>query len=304
MNLILVYALVVVTTFLWGANFVLADLVLADFSASGSAAVRFLAASLLLLVMAKWQGAALLSLWRAHYRIYLLLGVIGIAGFNELFFWAMQTTSADNAALIMATNPLITTLLATVFLRERLTGMGFLAMLVALFGVMIVISHGDLANLLSLHVATGDWLMLAANICWAFYNILGRKWMPVDVSALANTALTLSSGAMVLLIIAIIDGQWVLHTPQATAWWAMLAFVVGGTVLAYMFWNIGIASLGAAKTALFMNLVPVFTFLCAMTLGEYPSEAQWLGGLVVLSGLMLSIWANREAIWRSSHSTQ
>ncbi|MDY0148422.1 MAG: DMT family transporter, partial [Halothiobacillus sp.] len=197
MNLAGVYALIMLSTLFWGANFVLAGFVLGDISPQWSAALRFGLAALILLGVALSQKAPLAALIRQHGASYLTLGIIGVAGFNLLFFFALQTTSADNAALIMATNPLLTTFLAWLILGEHPGWQRLIALPVALLGVTVVISDGHLAHVLDLHIVLGDWLMLAANLCWAFYNVLNRRLMPKTVSPTVNTALIVSAGALV-----------------------------------------------------------------------------------------------------------
>ncbi|MCI4411275.1 MAG: DMT family transporter [Thiotrichales bacterium] len=291
LNSPMLYLLVLIATFFWGINFVLAGYVLADFSPNWSAATRFGGAALLLLGVAVWQGAALLSLFRRYYLIYIPLGVIGVTGFNLLFFYAMQTTSADNAALIMATNPLVTSLIAFLWLGERMPWNAVLALPIALIGVSIVVTHGNIANMTSVDYVLGDGLMLLANLCWALYNVLSRRFMPRE-NALANTALIIFSGAVALLLLALWhDGIPSLVMPSASGAIAMVIFILGGTVLAYLFWNMAIARLGAGKTALFMNAVPVFAFFAAILVGELPSSVQLLGGGIVLFGLFLGMWS-------------
>ncbi|OZB36127.1 MAG: multidrug DMT transporter permease [Halothiobacillus sp. 15-55-196] len=293
MNLAGVYALIILSTFFWGANFVLAGFVLSDISPQWSAALRFGLAALILLGVALSQKAPLAALIRQHGASYLTLGIIGVAGFNLLFFFALQTTSADNAALIMATNPLLTTFLAWLILGEHPGWQRLIALPVALLGVTVVISDGNLAHLRDLHVMTGDWLMLAANLCWAFYNVLNRRLMPKTVSPTVNTALIVSAGALVLLVVAGFNSQG-LHPLSLQAGFAMAGLVIGGTVLAYLLWNTGIARLGAGRTALFMNLIPVFAMLSAITIGTYPTPMQLLGGAIVFSGLLISMIPYRK----------
>lgn len=293
MNLVGVYALIMLSTLFWGANFVLAGFVLADISPPWSAALRFGLAALILLAITLSQRAPLAALVRQYGASYLTLGIIGVAGFNLLFFYAMQTTSADNAALIMATNPLLTTFLAWLILSEHPGWQRLIALPLALLGVTVVISDGHLAQLSELHIMTGDWLMLAANLSWAFYNVLNRRLMPKDVSPTVNTALIVSAGALVLLVVASFDTHGI-HSPSLKAWLAMAGLVIGGTVLAYLLWNNGIARLGAGRTALFMNLIPVFAMLSAITIGTYPTHMQLVGGAIVFSGLLISMIPNRK----------
>lgn len=64
---------------------------------------------------------------------------------------------------------------------------------------------------------------------------------------------------------------------------------LGGTVLAYLFWSLGIMRLGAGRTAIFLNLVPVFAMLIEGFMGASPTSAQMVGGLLVLCGVTLSM---------------
>jgi drug/metabolite transporter (DMT)-like permease len=287
-----VYAMVIGATFFWGANFVLAGPVLTDLPPLWAAALRFLLGAVLMLVLARWRKEGLAAPARAHSGIYLLLGLVGITAFNVLFFYAMQSTSAVNAALIMATNPLLTTLLAALLLGERPSARQLASIPLALFGVAIVISGGHLQHLLNLHVARGDVLMLGADLAWAFYNVLGRRYMPAR-SSIANTTLVMSAGAVLLLIVAFSSGTTP-HLPGEKAILALALMVIGGTVLAYLFWNTGIAHLGAGRTALFLNLVPVFAMLIGIAIGSVPSLAQLVGGLLVIGGISLSMLPRRQ----------
>ena len=287
-----VYGLVAIAAFFWGANFVLAGPVLADLPPLWAAALRFLFGMVIMFAIARWRGEDLAGPARRHAWAYALLGAIGIGVFNVLFFYALQETSADNAALVMATNPLLTTLIAAVLLGERPTARHLAALPLALFGVSVVISEGDLGRLATLHVAHGDLLMLGANLAWAFYNVLGRRYLPQG-SPLANTTLVMSAGAAMLLVVGVGSGTTP-SMPGATALLALTLMVVGGTVLAYLFWNIGIARLGAGRTALFLNLVPVFAMLIGAAGGVPPTSAQMIGGMLVLGGVSLSMLPKRR----------
>lgn len=282
-----VYLLVVISTLFWGANFALAGPILQDMTPLWAAALRFTLGALIMIAFVSWRGENLIGPLRHHAGAYLLIGAIGIGGFNLLFFFALQTTSAGNAALIMATNPLMTTLLAAVVLGERPSGRLLLSLPLALSGVFVVVSGGDLTRVTHLHDVRGDLLMLGANIAWAFYNVLNRSIMP-KLPALTNTALVMSAGALLLLLVAAASGKPP-TLPGLHASMAMALMVVGGTVLAYLFWNTAIAHLGAGRTALFLNLVPVFAMLVAAIMGTMPTAVQIIGGLMVIGGVSLAM---------------
>lgn len=288
-----IYLLVMSSAFFWGANFVLAGPVLADVTPLWAAALRFLFGAALMFLIAHFRGEEMLGQLRRHAGRYLLLGVVGITVFNLLFFTAMQSTTADNAALIMAANPLITTLLAAAILGERPTARHILALPVALLGVVVVIAHGDVARLAHLQIAKGDLLMFAASLSWALYNVLGRRYMPKG-SPLVNTTLVMAVGAVLLLSVALGSGVPV-HALGIRAGLALMMMTVGGTVMAYLFWNIGIQHLGAGRTALFLNLVPVSALLIGSLSGTLPTPAQLIGGLLVLGGVTVSMMPSRRA---------
>lgn len=293
MRISTVYLLVTASALFWGANFVLAGPVLADLPPLWAAAMRFALGAVLMFAIAAVRREKLLAMFRQHALKYLLMGAIGIAGFNLFFFYAMQTASANSAALIMATNPLLTALLAVAFLGERISNRHLVALPLALVGVAIVISQGDLVKLEHLSFARGDLLMLAANLAWAMYNVLTRKLMPQG-SAIANSSLVMTTGAILLVLIALGSNSQI-HALDAKAGVALAIMVVGGTVLAYLFWNIGIAHLGAARTSIFLNLVPVFAMLIGGFMGTLPTSAQIIGGLLVLGGVTISMYQPRRA---------
>lgn len=166
------YFLVATAAFFWGANFVLAGPVLADLPPLWAASLRFLFGAALMVGIAGLRKEDLVGMLRRHAGIYLLLGTVGIAAFNLLFFSALRTTSAANGALIMATNPLITTLIAAMVLGEKPTLRHLAAIPVALAGVLVVVTKGNFA---AFSVSRGDWLMLGANFFFALYNVLGKN---------------------------------------------------------------------------------------------------------------------------------
>ena len=292
MNATLVYLLVALSTLFWGANFVLAGPVLADIPPLWAAALRFALGTVLMLTLVIWRGEDLMAPLRRHAKVYALLGAVGIGSFNLLFFFALQTTSAANGALIMATNPLLTTVLAALLLGEATKPRQLLALPLALIGVVVVISGGDLHRLAKLQLAHGDLLMIGANVTWAFYNILMRRYQPSG-SAVANTTLVMAAGMLLLLAVAMGSGE-IVHVPSVKAGTSLVTMAIGGTVLAYLFWNMGIAHLGAGRTSLFLNLVPVFAMLIGALLGTVPSEAQIIGGLVVISAVSIAMLPSRR----------
>lgn len=288
MGMVPTIGMVIVAVMLWGANFNLAVPVVADMHPLAAAAARFTIAALAMVALATLRGERV-RLWR-HGRAYAVLGGIGIAGFNLPFFFAMQSTSAVNGALIMATNPLVTALLAGVLLGERPNRRQLLALPLALTGVTVVVLGGQAGGL---RLAWGDGLIVVANLAWALYTVIGKRLMPPG-PAIANTAGIMVTGAAALTVASFAAGAPV-AMPAAHAGAALLVMALGGSALAYLCWNTGVARLGAARTALFLNLVPITTMVIAALGGTMPTGPQLAGGALVLAAITAAMLPARPA---------
>ncbi len=114
-----------------------------------------------------------------------------------------------------------------------------------------------------------------------------RKLVPTDTSGIANTAGIMTTGAVALTAVALLSGP-AFVVPDLRAGAALLAMSVGGGVLSCLFWNAGIAKLGPARAAIFMNLVPVASMVIAAFSGAPPNHAQLLGGALVIGAVTFS----------------
>ncbi|MGE4278999.1 MAG: DMT family transporter [Magnetospirillum sp.] len=274
--------MVALAAILWGANFNLSQLVVHEIHPLLAGAGRFVLAALVMLAVAGlWRHKVP---FRKHWRAYFLLGLVGIGGFNLLFFMGMASTSAVNGSLIMATNPLVTSALAALFLGERLGRVQVMAMPVALAGVGVVVLGGGAG----LHLAMGDAAMIGANLSWALYNVLARRLMPAE-SGVSNTAGIMSMGALVMAAGGLMVGAPV-QMPSSQALGALAFMAVGGSALAYLLWNAGISRLGAARTSVFLNLVPVSTMSIAALAGHPPGATQLAGAFLVLAAVSAPLW--------------
>lgn len=270
---------------LWGINFPLAREVVTDLPPLEAAAGRFGIAALAMLaaMTVLRQPVPLLR----HALTLGTIGVVGIAGFNILFFFAMQRTSPVNGALIMATNPLVTVLMAGLLLGERPTLRQLVALPLAMAGVALVVLGGGAR----MTIASGDALMLVGDLIWAGYNVAVRRWMPPG-NALANTTVLMVWSAAALGIAALIAGEG-FALPGPAAGGSLLAIALGGTVLAYLLYNAGIARLGAGRAALFMNLVPVWAMAASAALGLAPTATQLAGGALVIGSVCFALMPAR-----------
>jgi drug/metabolite transporter (DMT)-like permease len=286
MSLPITYLLVVLTAVMWGANFNLSKPVLAELHPLVAGADRYLIAAAIMLALAYFRGERVPL---RHGRIYLTLGIVGVFGFNLFFFLGMASTSPVNGALIMALNPMLTSLIAYAVLGDKPSLRQLFAFPVGMVGVAIVVLGGGA----QVHVAIGDVYIMIANTSWAFYNVLVKKLMPADTSSVASTAGIMVVGALALSLAAVLAGER-FTLPTAYAGSALLAMSVGGGVLAYLFWNVGIGRLGAARAAMFLNLVPLTSMLISALSGTPVTHSQLFGGALVIGAVTFSALPGRR----------
>ena len=288
--------MVIAATFFWGSNFNAGHALAGVLPPLTAASARFAIAVLVLLAMRALRGAAESSLRPADMLKLCVLGLIGVFGFNSAFFIALHTTSSLNAALIMSLSPLLTALLSTQVLGTVLHARQLLGIAIAFVGVTLVVTGGYLAVL---HVATGDWWMLFAVAAWSLYNVLVQK-MAGHVPSLQQARWTITAGACALIVLAVASEPIaMLATQTATTLAIVIYMALCGTVLAYIFWLRGVQNLGPQRASIAFNLVPVFTLLVNLALGQWPSPVQIAGLLAVLAGVLIaSGWqpARRAAV--------
>ncbi len=276
----------------WSGAYVAGRLVAGAWAPATAVAVRFVLASLCL-------AAALIALRpedrgvaRADLPGMLLLGLVGVLGFNLLLFLGLSSTGAVNGTLIGAGAPVATALLAALALGERLRALQWAGVGLSFSGVLLVVSNGSAASLLRLSLNPGDLLLVAAVACWAVYTVAGRslfrRYRPVTVTAhtyfvATALALPLAAGEAAVPGAAALPGSW-------TIWAALLFLGTVCSVLGFVWWNEGVAVLGPSRTAVFSNLVPVSGLvLGALLLGEAVTGVHLVGAALVITGVVLTV---------------
>jgi drug/metabolite transporter (DMT)-like permease len=215
------------------------------------------------------------------------LGATGILSYNLFFFSALAILPASRCSMIVALSPVMTLLLARIALKEKLNLRKGLGTVIALLGVWIVITQGDLSQLLT-SVGRGELLMFGAITSWAIYTLIS-KTMLVGLSPLLTTALAIAWGTTFLGLSAIVEIPKLNAQAFNIQVWASLLFLgVMGTAVAFVWYNQAIQKLGAQKTVVFNNLVPIFGVIFAWALLNEPLTVSLVvGGLIAVAGVFI-----------------
>jgi drug/metabolite transporter (DMT)-like permease len=213
------------------------------------------------------------------------LSMFGLLGYNLLLYTALQHTDAFSASLINAFNPALITLAAAVFLRERLTRRAVGGVLIALAGVLLVLSNGNVGKLLQAGFGMGELFMIGAIAAWSAYTITGRLAPPLP--SITATAMQAAITVVVLTPLSLAGGGPALPSSQDAI--ASLVFIaIFPSVLSYLLWNRALAVIPAGNAGVFLNLITVFTALFTILAGHPYSLAQIAGGVIVIGGILLT----------------
>jgi drug/metabolite transporter (DMT)-like permease len=250
------------------------------------AELRFGVAAVLLALWALLTRRPLSPIARADLPLIAGLGLTGVAGYNWLFLTGLTMAPAsDGSILVPGTSPILTMILAVLLLSEHLGRRAILGMGVAIAGLLIVIGPGRDTGGTRL---AGDLLFVTSAGIWATYNILvrvaSRRFEPISATLYAMVA-----GSLFLLPLALLQGSVAgLEAVSGRAWASIAYLVVLGSILAFVFLQVGVARIGAARASAFTLLVPLFGVgLSVIFLGERPTLLAIAGGVVVLGGLWL-----------------
>lgn len=239
--------------------------------------------------------------WRAvlrHWPALLLLSTLGMASYTLLLYAALQHTTALNAALVTAANPALIMVLAVLLLKDRPRPVSWIGVALGLAGVLLVLTGGELQRLLTFSVGAGELLILAAITVWGFYTVIARR---VALPAITSTALQVAIAAVTLAPIAAATQAGLPSAPAGA--WSLAYIVVFPSLGSYLLWNLALKRTTAANAGNYLNLIAVFTAVITVLLGQPIAAAQILGGVLVISGVLMTSAGQGPQRPRSSKST-
>lgn len=282
--------LAILAAVIWSGNFVVARGVNELIGPISLAFFRWFTATLLIAPFAWRRFKEEKETVRLHAKYLFWVALSGITIFNTCIYIAGHYTTAINLALIGTTSsPVFATVLAAIFLKDRPGGLRITGMLICLSGILLLLSRGSWQTLQSFRFSTGDLWVLIGAIAFAAYSILVRK-KPASISSINFLFVSFAAGTLLLLPFFIVE--WVTAAPVKWSWslWGIILYLgAGASVTAFLCWNLSIQKIGAGRTVLFGNLIPVFSVMEAVwLLGEKINRIHIISGSLVILGLLLA----------------
>jgi drug/metabolite transporter (DMT)-like permease len=285
-----VIATAVFAVVLWGSAPVAIRVALAGYGPGQLALLRFGMASVLLALYGVFAGLRRPAL--ADVPALVLAGVVGITIYNAVLNYGLRTVPAATASFLVASTPIWTSLLAVVFLKERLNRIGWAGILVSFLGIALISrerGHG-------LHFSPGAILIGLNAIAYAVYIILQKRLLR-RFNALEFTTYSFWAGSLLLLPFG--GGSLTaLRTAAPNATWALVFLGIFPAAVANVAWAQAMASVPASRISSFFYLMPVATVVIAwFWLAEIPTALEWVGGALALTGvLMVNVWGHETPV--------
>ena len=279
------YAYPLLAIFIWAGNTVITKMSAGAIFPAEIGFYRWLLAGLL---FTPFMLKPVISHWpliRPSLGKIFILGVLGMAVYQSLAYFAASLTTATNMGIILSLMPLMSLAMAIISLGQRLTAGALVGALLSFAGVLVVVSSGSLGTLLEHGVNLGDAMMLIATLAYAVYSTLLKKWQ-LRLPPLQLLYLQVLVAVVVLLPLFVISDKVgpTLHNIPLVLYACLLASMV-----APLAWMQAVVRLGPSRTTQFFNLLPLLTALiAAVVLHEQLALFHLVGGALTLGGVIVS----------------
>ena len=278
--------LLLVAVSLWAANFAIVKFGIGEFNPLAFPVLRFGVGGLAMMAIVRWREGTL-RVAQSDLPLLVATAVLGITLNQICFVYALTNTSASNVALLGATGPIITALLATTVGLERLGRRHWLSVAIGMTGVVLIVGGG--AGGSGGSSLLGDGLALGATFC-SSASVLPIRPLMRRYSAWRILAFEMAVGSLLLLPIALPSLASQDLGRVSPAGWGSLGYAVVFTgVITNLLYFTSIGRVGPSRAAVFGYLQSFLGVLFAVVLlGERVAPIQIAGGLVVIASVILS----------------
>ena len=259
---------------------------------------RCLLAALIMLPFVYRRLGVQLGLLRENWRVILALGALWALTGHALTYTALLTTTAISASVIAATQPALTVLVAWLLLRDAINRLQGAGLALSLIGASAIAVKGDLQLLRELRLVTGDLLIALSMLSFAVYNVLVTK-TPRELDPFVMVTAIMLGGCAILLplygVEAVLDDRAFVLRPATVG--AVLYTAVFASIGAVVLMNLGIQHVGPGTASMFVNLIPVFTTVLAVTFLNEAFRLYHAAGIVmVVLGVYMSTRSRTPAV--------
>jgi len=283
------YLLLILAVLFWSGNFVVSRGIINEIPPMTLAFWRWTIALLIILPFALKPIMRQKHLIRQNWKILTLLAILSVSNFSMFIYMALKSSTVTNAVLINSMIPIFIVIVSWMGFKERITLRQAMGIAISLTGLMFIITKGNLSTLIAVRFGKGDMWTISAGISWALYSALLRK-CPAEFDSLSFLATLIIIGTSFIFpfyIWEISIGKTMNVTCASIG--SIVYVALFASILAYIFWNKAIQTIGANKTGVFIHLMPVFSIILAMIfLDEKLRGYHIKGTILIFSGIFLT----------------
>ncbi len=274
----MIYALI--TVFIWSTAFLFTQYAQESFSSQSIGFLRYLAASVALIVIMAVKKTGLPKL--KDVPKFLMAGFVGFALYVTAFNKSVETINGATCSVIGQFIPILTAVFSCVILHEKISLKGWLCIALAFAGILVLTLWNG-----ALSIRPGVLWMLAASVALSTYNLLQRMFVK-DYTPFQVTAYCILGGTLFLFFflpgtIPEIAGA------SLVSWGAVVYLGLFGGALAYVFWAKAFSMADrTSDVSNFMFATPLITSLVGFVAkGEVPGPETVIGGILIIGGMIL-----------------
>lgn len=283
------YVLLVFAVLFWSGNFIVGRGIHNEIPPITLAFWRWAVALLIILPFSMGHIVHQFDLIRRNLKILTVLAILSVTNFSIFIYMALKLSTATNTVIINSMIPIFIVMVSWMGFKERITFRQSIGIAISLAGLMFIITNGNLSNLISVRFSKGDFWTISAGISWALYSVLLRK-CPTELNPLGFLATLIIIGTLCISPFYI----WEMSTGRTmnisqVSIGSIVYVALFASILAYIFWNKAIQTIGANKTGVFIHLMPVFSIILAIIfLDETLRGYHIKGAILIFSGILLT----------------
>jgi drug/metabolite transporter (DMT)-like permease len=284
------------TATVWGCNAVAAKMATGEISPMCLVFLRWLIVCSILGWMIRIQILKHIDVLLLSWKRLMAMGFAGFTGFSALFYLAAYKTTAVNITILQSSMPPLVLLGAWLFFRERVSGLRFIGMVMALSGMVVIATQGRLDTLMTMSFNAGDLAIVLACMLYAAYTLSLRN-RPALPSLVFFFGMSISAlvSSLPLAVIEVASGH--AYWPSMTGFLILLFVAFGPSLTAQLAYMRGVELLGPGRASLYPSLVPALGALFAVViLGEPFAFYHGMALMLGLGGIYLSEIKGRDVI--------
>ncbi len=226
---------------------------------------------------------------KENWLLISFMGIITISTFNSVVYFALNYTQVINAVLMLAGIPALVMVLSSIMNIERANIFQLVGLILSILGVGTIISNADIQKILSLSFNKGDLWMLVCVLSWSLYSTLLKK-KKFELSQFTFIQLMVTVGLIFLIPQYFYERSIGLEIPLNKFFIVILLYVViFPAIAAYYCWQKAIELIGPNRSAIFVQLMPLFSALMAIIIFKERFELyHFIGGIFIVTGIYLS----------------